>query len=186
MDPASRRLVIGALSARTGSRVETIRYYEHVGLLPGPPRSAGGYRLYGLEHLKRLVFILRARALHFSIQEVRRLLTLADERRRPCAEAKVLATAHLAQVRTKLADLRTMERVLAKTVARCDAGTGSDCPLIEALYEAGPAGSEVEAAISGPRRRAAHGTGRQRAPAGRASGRDRRRARTAARSPLIP
>ena len=78
MDTASARLAIGALSKRTGSNVETIRYCERVGLLPAPARSVGGYRLYGTEHLKRLTFVGRARALGFSIDEVRRLLNLAD------------------------------------------------------------------------------------------------------------
>jgi MerR family mercuric resistance operon transcriptional regulator len=128
-----RRLAIGALSKRTGCQVETIRYYEHVRLLPRPQRSPGGYRQYGPEHLARLAFIRRARALGFSLDEVRRLLRLADERRRPCAEARAVAATHLADVRAKIADLRRMERVLAETVARCDAGRGVQCPLIDAL-----------------------------------------------------
>ena len=134
MDTPSPRLAIGTLSKRTGSRVETIRYYEHVRLLPRPPRSPGGYRLYGMEDLKRLVFIRRARALGLSIAEVRKLLWLADERPRPCAEARVIAAAHLEAVRAKIADLRTMERVLAETIARCETGVGAHCALIEALY----------------------------------------------------
>jgi len=91
MDTASARLAIGALSKRTGSKVETIRYYERVGLLPPPARSAGGYRLYGTEHLKRLMFVRRARALGFSIDEVRRLLDLADHRRRGIGGPKALS-----------------------------------------------------------------------------------------------
>jgi MerR family mercuric resistance operon transcriptional regulator len=146
MDTSSPRLAIGILSKRTGSRVETIRYYEHVGLLPRPPRSPGGYRLYGIEHLKRLAFIRRARALGFSIAEVRKLLRLADERPRPCAEARVIAAGHLEAVRTKIADLRTMQRVLVETIARCESGVGAHCPLIEALYRdasaAGPNGAD--------------------------------------------
>ena len=134
MDTPSSSLAIGTLSKRTGSRVETIRYYEQVGLLPQPPRSPGGYRLYGIEHLKRLAFIRRARALGFSIAEVRKLLRLADERPRPCTEARVIAAAHLEDVRAKIVDLRTMERVLAETIVQCEAGVGAHCPLIEALY----------------------------------------------------
>lgn len=139
METSPTPFAIGALSQDTGCQIETIRYYERVGLLPAPARSPGGYRLYGAKHLKRLTFIRRARALGFSLDEVRRLLALADERPRPCAEARVVARTHLADVRAKLADLHTMERVLAKTVARCAAGKGSECPLIEALSEgAGP------------------------------------------------
>ena len=135
MDTASDRLAIGSLSKRTGCNVETIRYYERVGLLLAPARSPGGYRLYGDRHLKRLTFIRRARSLGFSIDEVRTLLKLADERRRPCAEVLVVAAAHLEDVRAKIADLRAMERVLDETVARCATGKKSDCPLIEVLYQ---------------------------------------------------
>ncbi len=73
-------MAIGVLSERTGCKVETIRFYEREGLLPAPVRSSGGYRLYSQDHLKRLTFIRRARVLGFSIDEVRKLLTLADER----------------------------------------------------------------------------------------------------------
>jgi MerR family mercuric resistance operon transcriptional regulator len=146
MDTAPARLAIGALSKRTGSHVETIRYYERLGLLPAPARSAGGYRLYGDEHLKRLTFVRRARALGFSIAGVRRLLDLADHRRRPCAEVRDLAGAHLADVRAKIADLQAMERALAETVARCAGGRSARCALIDALYRrptAGPSGIDA-------------------------------------------
>jgi MerR family mercuric resistance operon transcriptional regulator len=133
------RIAIGRLSKHTGTNIETIRYYERVGLLPAPARSSGGYRLYGTDHLKRLSFIRRARALGFSIGEVRTLLRLADERERPCAEVRVVADAHLNDVRTKIADLRRMERVLKATVERCASGERARCPVIEALYRDGSA-----------------------------------------------
>ncbi len=140
MKTASSLVAIGPVSKRTGCNIETIRYYERVGLLQAPVRSPGGYRLYGNRHLKRLTFVRRARSLGFSIDEVRTLLKLADERRRPCAEVRVVAAAHLEDVRAKIADLRAMERVLSETVARCADGKQSDCPLIEALYreDSGP------------------------------------------------
>src|SRR5215472_4871278 len=134
MDTAGH-IAIGALSKHTGTNIETIRYYEQIGLLPAPARSSGGYRLYGTEHLKRLNFIRRARLLGFSIGEVRTLLRLADERKRPCAEARVVAETHLRDVQNKIADLERMERVLEETVARCAKGEGSHCALIDALYE---------------------------------------------------
>jgi MerR family mercuric resistance operon transcriptional regulator len=93
------------LSKHTGTNIETIRYYERVGLLPPPARSSGGYRLYGTAHLKRLTFVRRARALGFPLAEVRKLLTLADQKRRPCAEVRVVAAAHLEDVKGKIADL---------------------------------------------------------------------------------
>lgn len=140
------RFAIGVLSKRTGCNVETIRYYERAGLLPTPARSAGGYRLYGTDHLKRLAFVRRARALGFSIHEVRALLALADHRKRPCAGARGLAATHLEDVRAKIASLSEMERVLRDTVARCASGKASHCPLIDALYRdggGGPAGVSV-------------------------------------------
>lgn len=177
METLPTRLAIGALSQRTGSRVETIRYYEHVGLLPRPPRSPGGYRQYGREHLDRLAFIRRARALGFSIDEVRRLLRLADERRRPCAEARAVAAAHLTDVRAKIADLRRMERVLRETVARCEAGTPSECALIEALSSGPGSATPIVASTARTRSRT---RGDSAAPA--ASSRVRRRpARESAR-----
>src|SRR5499425_2399620 len=137
------RIAIGQLSKHTGTNVETIRYYERVGLLAAPARSSGGYRLYRTEHLKRLNFVRRARALGFSIGEVRTLLRLADERKRPCVQVRVVAEAHLKDVRAKIADLRRMERVLKATVARCAEGRQSNCPVIEALYRNGSASGPV-------------------------------------------
>src|SRR5881397_3342877 len=113
----TRRIAIGVLATHTGCNIETIRYYERVGLLPAPARSSGGYRLYGTGHLKRLAFVRRARTLGFSIDEVRTLLSLADERKRPCAEVRVVAETHLKDVHAKIADLKRMERVLKATVA---------------------------------------------------------------------
>ena len=139
MESVSGRFAIGVLSKSTGCNIETIRYYERAGLLPTPGRSPGGYRLYGIEHLKRLAFVRRARALGFSIDEVRALLALADHRRRPCAEARGLAATHLEGVRAKIASLKEMERVLRETVSRCGSGKGAHCPLIEALYQDGSA-----------------------------------------------
>src|SRR3989442_13258589 len=122
MKTSAARLAIGTLSKHTGTNVETIRYYERVRLLPAPARTPGGYRLYSNAHLKRLSFIRRARALGFSIEEVRKLLTLADERKRPCAEVRGVAAAHLEDVHAKIADLKAMERLLRDTVARCTDG----------------------------------------------------------------
>lgn len=146
MNADSDALPIGALSKQTGCNIETIRYYEKAGLLPTPARSPAGYRRYGSSHLKRLTFIRRARALGFSIEEVRKLLKLADERRRPCAEVRVVAGAHLEDVQVKIADLRAMERVLRETVAKCASGRSPACPLIEALSREGPGNPSALAA----------------------------------------
>jgi MerR family mercuric resistance operon transcriptional regulator len=122
------------LARRTGCNLETVRYYEKVGLLPEPPRTAGGYRSYDTTHERRLRFVLRARELGFSLDEIRELLRLVDERDQPCAEARAVATAHLDDVRAKIADLKRMERVLKDVVAQCADGTLPECPLIETLF----------------------------------------------------
>lgn len=136
---SGREIAIGALSRRTGVQVETIRYYERVRLLAKPARSAGGYRLYTAEDVGRLRFVRRARALGFTLEEVRALLRLADQAKDACADARDLAAAHPGGVRAKIADLRAMESVLEKTVAQCDAGNRSTCPLIEVLSSSAPA-----------------------------------------------
>ena len=122
------------LAQRTGCNLETVRYYEKVGLLPEPPRTASGYRSYDSTHERRLRFVLRARELGFSLDEVRELLRLVDERDQPCAEASAGAAAHLNDVREKIADLKRMERVLKDVVAQCADGNRRECTLIETLF----------------------------------------------------
>jgi MerR family transcriptional regulator, mercuric resistance operon regulatory protein len=127
-------LTIGRLSTRAAVNIETVRYYERVGLLPSPPRTPGGHRLYGEAHVKKLTFVRRARELGFTLDEIRALLRLADDRPTSCFRARSLATKHLGDVREKIADLRRMERVLTQTVALCEDGNRPECPLLEALF----------------------------------------------------
>jgi len=126
---------IGELSRRTGCNIETIRYYERIGLLPAPPRR-GRYRSYGAADVGRLGFVRRARELGFSLDDVRNLLGLAAGGLNACGEVRDLAASHLEDVRGRIADLKRMERVLADSVRACDAGQESGCPLIQALYAA--------------------------------------------------
>ncbi len=126
---------IGSLSKGTGCKIETIRYYERIGLLPEPPRSQGGHRLYEEAHLKRLTFIRRSRELGFTLQEVRGLLRLVDGGEYSCAEVKALTLDHVAELRRKLADLRKVKRVLEEMAAECDGGEVPECPIIDALYQ---------------------------------------------------
>lgn len=123
----------GQLAARTGSNLETVRYYEKIGLLHAPPRSANNYRVYDETHLGRLRFILRSRALGFSIEEVRGLLALTDEGDQTCAEVKARTERHLTDVRAKISDLRRIERVLSATAAKCSGDEAPLCPVLEAL-----------------------------------------------------
>ncbi|HVI90613.1 MAG TPA: helix-turn-helix domain-containing protein [Dongiaceae bacterium] len=131
---AAKPLQRAEIAKRTGCNLETVRYYEKVGLLPEPPRTQGGHRSYEAGHERRLRFILRARELGFALDEVRTLLRLVDERDAPCGEVRDVAAAHLRDVQTKIADLRRMERVLKETVAQCADGARPECPLIESLF----------------------------------------------------
>ena len=124
---------IGELSRRTGCNIETIRYYERIGVLP-PPRRIGRYRSFDAGDVARLVFVRRARELGFTLDEVRALLKLAAAGDRgTCAEVREISVAHLSDVRARIADLRAMEHVLAAAVRQCDAGQQPGCPLIDAL-----------------------------------------------------
>ena len=128
------RLTIGTMSKRTGCNIETIRYYERIGLLSPPVRSAGGHRQYDEPTVRRLTFIRRSRQLGFSFEEVRGLLGLVDGGDYTCGEVRSLTLDHLEEVRTKLSDLRRMEVVLKEMAAQCDGGTVPDCPIIDALF----------------------------------------------------
>jgi Cu(I)-responsive transcriptional regulator len=133
---AERALRIGDLAAATSIVVETIRYYERIGLLPAPARTGGNYRVYSSAEVLRLSFIRRARALGFPIGQVRELLNLADDRDRPCAAVDAIARTNLAAVERKLADLTALRRELESLVGQCRQGTIAQCRIIEALSPA--------------------------------------------------
>jgi Cu(I)-responsive transcriptional regulator len=124
---------IGHLARVTGTKVETIRYYERIGLLPVPARTAGNYRVYSEEHFQRLSFIRRARHLGFSIEQVRDLLGLSDQRDRPCEAVDTIAREHLAAVDRKIAYLQALRRELGSLISQCGCGTIANCRIIEAL-----------------------------------------------------
>ena len=129
-----QHLTRGEVSKRAGCHIETVRYYERIGLLPPPPRSKGGHRIYNGDHLKRLHFICRSRELGFTLHQVRGLLRLVDGDSYTCAEVKELTLDHVAEVRRKLVDLRKMERVLKEMAAQCEGGTVPYCPIIDTLF----------------------------------------------------
>jgi MerR family mercuric resistance operon transcriptional regulator len=135
------RLTIGSLARRAGSNVETVRYYERIGLLPEPPRSAGGHRLYGEEHARRLAFIRRSRELGFAVDEVRGLLAICDSGNFTCAEVKATTLQHRAAVRRKIADLQWLDDLLSAIASRCAGDTGQDCPILDALFGDDAAGA---------------------------------------------
>jgi Cu(I)-responsive transcriptional regulator len=124
---------IGELGKATGTKVETIRYYERIGLLAKPERTSGNYRSYGKAELGRLSFIRRARDLGFPLDQVRALLSLSDDRTRDCATVDALARDHLAEVERKIADLTALRSELSALLDSCKGGTVGDCRIIEAL-----------------------------------------------------
>ena len=115
----SEKLTIGKLASATGTKVETIRYYEQIGLLPTPARSAGNYRTYEDEHLRRLSFIRRARDLGFSIDQVRELMGLADRREQSCMAVDVIANRHRDAITRKIADLTALAGELDTLIESC-------------------------------------------------------------------
>jgi DNA-binding transcriptional MerR regulator len=126
------KYTIGMLSRESSVNLETIRYYEKIGLLSKPLRTMNGYRHYDASAIKRLRFIRRGRELGFGIAEIKTLLELADHPEYPCREANELAKAHLIEVETKIKDLLAMQEVLSRIIA-CESHTASHCRLIEAL-----------------------------------------------------
>lgn len=127
----------GELAERSGCNIETVRFYEKQGLLPAPPRTAGGQRAYADEHLRRLTFIRRSRELGFTLGEVRGLLALVDGGDWTCAEIRAMTLKHLDDVRRKIADLQRMATILECMAAQCDGGPVPDCPIVDALLESG-------------------------------------------------
>jgi Cu(I)-responsive transcriptional regulator len=121
------------LVRHTGCNPETIRYYEKIGMMPAPPRTATGYRMYDESHVSRLRFILRGRELGFSIEDIRGLLALVDGGTQTCAEVKERTEKHLADVRAKIADLKRIEKVLAATAAACSGDVVPECPVLDVL-----------------------------------------------------
>ncbi|SEM25805.1 MerR family transcriptional regulator, mercuric resistance operon regulatory protein [Pseudoxanthomonas sp. GM95] len=127
---------IAEAAVASGCHLETIRYYERIGLVPTPARHTSGYRDYGDEDVARLGFIHRARDLGFSLDEIRGLLTLARDDSQPCAEVDVLARRHLEDVRQRIADLQRVADALEQTLARCSRNTRRDCTLLQTLQRA--------------------------------------------------
>jgi MerR family mercuric resistance operon transcriptional regulator len=122
-------MTIGMLAKATGVHVETVRFYQRRGLLAEPKRPPAGVRHYGEEAAARLRFIKRAQDIGFTLGEVAELLRLE----RGCRDAHGLATAKLAAVERRLADLSRVRKTLRELIARCEAGKSRSCPIIEAL-----------------------------------------------------
>ncbi|OKL42486.1 MerR family transcriptional regulator [Pseudovibrio exalbescens] len=124
---------IGALAQCTGTKVQTIRFYEQRGLLPAPPRTEGGQRRYTEEHLRRLAFIRHGRDLGFSLEMISELMELSKHPEAVCKDADKIAAAHLAEVEAKIKRLELLRSELTRMLDhRCD-GRIEECRVIETL-----------------------------------------------------
>ncbi len=133
----------GDLARATGCNLETIRYYENVGVMPPPRRSENGYRVYAEDDRRRLSFVMRGRELGFSLEEIKGLLALLDTDRVTCEEVYRRTENHLATVREKIRDLKRLERILSTTSAQCSGDQAPECPIIDALAREDPAVTEA-------------------------------------------
>ncbi len=127
---------VGQLAKQADCKVETVHYYERTGLMPEPPRTEGGHRIYALSDVKRLNFIRRCRKLGFSIEQIKELLRFIDEPDHYCGEVKAMALQQAEEVQQKIDDLERLKQALYEMVAQCKGGSYSidNCPIIDALY----------------------------------------------------
>ena len=128
---------VGDLARAGQCKVETVRYYEKIGLMPTPLRTEGGHRVYHQPELKRLIFIRRSRDLGFSVAQVRDLLRFVDEPNHTCGEVKALTLAQSEEVQRKIDDLQRLHKALLEMADKCKGESYSleQCPIIDALYD---------------------------------------------------
>lgn len=129
----TQELMIGELAKRADTKVQTIRYYEGIGVMPKAIRAANNRRLYDETHLERLTFVRHSRELGFSLDDIRNLLELSDQPDRPCEEVDAIARAHLDSVESKIASLQVLQDELRRMINHCSGGHVSDCRIIEVL-----------------------------------------------------
>ena len=127
---------IGEMSRQTGVGIETIRYFEKIGMMPAPGRSEGGNRRYTTVHLQRLFFINRCRQIGFSQSEIKTLLSMVDAKDVTCAEVHSITVEHIRDIKQKIRDLRKLEKVLTQMANECSRGDIPECPIIETLFAA--------------------------------------------------
>lgn len=132
-----KSLGVGELARASHCQIETVRYYEKIGLMPIPQRTEGGHRIYKQRDLKRLTFIRRSRQLGFSVAQVRDLLGFVDEPNHTCGEVKALTLAQSKEVERKIEDLQRLHHALMEMANRCKGQSYSldQCPIIDALYD---------------------------------------------------
>lgn len=130
-----RGYAIGRVSRETGVNIETIRYYERIGIMPRPARTSGGNRLFDDNQIKRLYFIRRCRELGFGIDEIRTLLQMVDRQDFTCGDVHRITVEHISTIRRKIADLDRLEKVLTEMASTCSRGDMPDCPIIDTLCD---------------------------------------------------
>lgn len=128
-------LSIGDLARRTGCKVQTIRYYEQISLMPRPGRTSGNQRVYGKAHADRLAFIRHSRELGFPLDAIRELLRLSDDPHQSCAQADRIARARLHDVEMRIASLTELKAELERMLRQCGHGRIADCRIIEVLAD---------------------------------------------------
>jgi DNA-binding transcriptional MerR regulator len=130
-----RTFSIGHVSTVTGCKVETIRFYEGIGLLPEPERTEGNQRRYLAKHVERLRFILHARELGLAVDAIRQLISLSENPQAPCEQVDDIARQQLHAVRNKIARLTELAAELERIVASCSGERIADCHVIEVLAD---------------------------------------------------
>lgn len=125
----------GKLAGLARVNAETIRYYEKAGLMPSPPRSAGGHRVYSQIHVRRLAFIRRCRELGFNLEEIRDLLSLVDGGKYTCGEVLELTRAHISEIQLKIRDLQKMKKTLVELSRQCSGKEAPQCPIVDTLWQ---------------------------------------------------
>jgi len=131
--PMSAHLTIGQLARQTGTKAETIRYYEKIGLLQPPLRSDGNYRYYSAQDQRRLSFVRRARELGFSIEQIRELIALGEQREHECSSVDDVVKAHITDIARRIRDLQALQGELERMIGNCPGGRVADCRVLEAL-----------------------------------------------------
>lgn len=129
---------IGQAAQASGVSAKMIRHYESLGLIAEPPRTEAGYRVYGDREVHLLRFIRHSRDLGFSLEQIRELLGLWQDRARPSRQVRALAQAHLAELEAKLAELQAMKATLAHLVQCCHGDDRPDCPILDTLAAPNP------------------------------------------------
>lgn len=124
---------IGQLAKYCDCKIQTIRYYEDVGLIPKPKRNQGNQRIYDASYGKRLKFIRHSRQLGFSLEKIRQILLLTDTPNQPCDEVNAIAKRHLDEVSSKILRLTDMKNELERMVSECEVNKISECRIIEVL-----------------------------------------------------